>query len=278
MCINRVTCVRPCNLMIHRFLIYDRKFNCRLDRRYPLNQFSTFNSNSLFRPIANKALTIKLEETEPSDVKENSVSPWNTLVIKTSVIEDSDSDVDGNENEISGSQGSLVSQLSRLELEQTKGEEIVEHTQQLILGMTHSLKNMFLKLSPTPNDINNTQNLQTQTNSTIEGYSFSLKTSKYRLYYFESFTGWKLVMITDCNQSNNSMTSPIFGQISPETALKIFYTQILLKFLLTYPLGTVYTSEKSTQNEKVVVENDFLHRPGFLSKMDEFVLIVDRIF
>ena len=266
--------------MIHRFLIYDRKFNCRLDRRYPLNQFSTFNANSLTKPPINKAPIIKLEQEE-SIVKVNTNSPWNTLIIK-SELEDSDSDSDSTEGEVGisvSSKGSLASQLSRLELElesekgKGKGKgEIVEHSQQLILGLTYSLENMFLKLSPTP--LINTQN----TFTTVEGYSFSLKTSKYRLYYFESFTGWKLVMITDCNQPNNSINSSIYGQILPETALKIFYTQLLLKFLLTYPLGTVYTSEKSTQSKKVIIENDFLHRPGFLSKMDEFIQIVDRIF
>lgn len=263
--------------MIHRFLIYDRKFNCRLDRRYPLTQFSIFNANSLAKP-SNKVPTLKVEQEEPSIDKVGSNSPWNTLVIKTD-IEDSDSDTTEGEEEgefrISGSQGSLVSQLSRLELEQEKGE-IVEHSQQLILGMTHSLKNMFSKLAPIPTTTSINSN--PQANPNVEGYSFSLKTSKYRLYYFESFTGWKLVMITDCNQSNNSITTPNFGQISPETALKLFFTQILLKFLLTYPLGTVYTEEKSTQSQKVVVENDFLHRPGFLSKMDEFIQSVDRIF
>lgn len=264
--------------MIHRFLIYDRKFNCRLDRRYPLNQYSTFNLNSLTKPIK-KVPIIKLEQEE-SKIKVNTNSPWNTLMIK-SELEDSDSD-STEEGEVGisvSSKGSLVSQLSRLELElelepgKGKGKgEIVEHSQQLILGLTYSLKNMFLKLSPTP--LINTQNTFTP----VEGYSFSLKTSKYRLYYFESFTGWKLVMITDCNQPNNSINSSIYGQILPETALKIFYTQVLLNFLLTYPLGTVYTLEKSTQSEKVVVENDFLHRPGFLSKMDEFIQISDRIF
>jgi hypothetical protein len=258
--------------MIHRFLIYDRKFNCRLDRRYPLNQFSSFNRNSSVKPDT-KVPTINLEQEEPI-IKINSCnSPWNTLIIKSDA-EDSDyTEGEGATEDIS-SKGSLVSQLSRLELEEGKGEiVVVEHSQQLILGLTHSLKNLFLKLSPIP--LNNNENDRI---SGVEGHSFSIKTSKYRLHYFESFTGWKLVMITDCNQPNGPITSPIYGQITPETALKIFYSQILLKFILTYPLGTVYTTEKSTQNLKIVVENDFLHRPGFLSKMDEFIQIVDRIF
>lgn len=254
--------------MIHRFLIYDRKFNCRLDRRYPLNQFTAFNRESLNLPSITGSkvpiLTVSgsQETTTIHPVQDN----WNTLVIKSESDDESDACEFPN---------SLSSQMSRMEINenhpsyQPKGE-IVEHSQQLILGMTHSLKNMFLKLSPSVNAVS------TAANSGIEGYSFSVKTSKYRLFYFESFTGWKLVMITDCG--GNTVTIPSLGQVTPESALKLFYTNILLKFLLTYPLGTILTERKSSQREKVRVENDLLHRAGFLIKMDEFIHSIDSIF
>ena len=209
---------------------------------------------------------------------------WNTLVIKSTVANDDD-DGSGSGNgqiEQMSSSGSLVSQLSKLELDEALKSEtnsgttaglnnspVFEHSQQLILGLTHSLKNMLQKLSP----LSSQQQQQLQ-QAGPEGYSFSFKTSKYRLFYFESFTGWKLIMITDCNTTNNNSSNTI----TPDSVLKSFYTQILLKYLSTYPLGTIYTSEKSTESRKVIVKDDFLHRSGFLSKMDEFIHNIDRYF
>lgn len=259
--------------MIHRFLIYDRKFNCRLDRRYPLNQFSSFNRAH----INKQPILIKVNDSQEITNNDENIPPpqpaaqdtWNTLVIKSDSEEDDEDDGSDRESDFP------VSQLGRMDLNNAgRGGEIVEHSQQLILGMTHSLKNMFLKLSPSV--VNN----DTKTSIiNIEGYSFSLKTSKYRLFYFESFTGWKLVMITDCSgPSNSTLNIPHLGPVTPESALKVFYTNILLKVLLTYPLGTILTDQKSSQNERIRVENDFLHRAGFLVKMDEFIQSVDTIF
>lgn len=263
--------------MIHRFLIFDRKFNCRIDRRYPLNQFSEFNSinssNSAVKQPAASKLKVTEDETTgiaPTHEEQSQIS-WNTLVIKSSITQQE------GQNEQMASSGSLVSQLSRLELESgtTNGNDGVlpEHSQQLILGMTHSLKNMLQKLSPI-----NSQLTQSNAHVGIEGYSFSFKTSKYRLFYFESFTGWKLIMITDCNTSNNNNNNNNNSIITPDSVLKSFYTQILLKYLTSYPLGTIYTEEKSTESRKVFVKDDFLHRSGFLSKMDEFIHNIDRYF
>lgn len=265
--------------MIHRFLIFDRKFNCRLDRRYPLSQFAEFNSinssnSAKHHPAAIPKLNVSQAETENVSIENESPRigvSWNTLVIKSTDTAAAD------EEEIKmGSSGSLVSQLGKLELTAantnfTANELLLEHSQQLILGMTHSLKNMLQKLSPI-----NSQQQQQQVQAGLEGYSFSFKTSKYRLFYFESFTGWKLIMISDCNAgiTGNNTTNTT----TPDSVLKSFYTQILLKFLSTYPLGTVYTAEKSTESRKVIVKDDFLHRPGFLSKMDEFIHDNDRYF
>lgn len=260
--------------MIHRFLIFDRKFNCRIDRRYPLNQFIEFNSINSSNPAKPPTAAVpKLKVTEEAIGNENGskgITPndamWNTLVIKST---------NSTEEENAGncSSGSLVSQLSRLELESTTTNDVVlEHSQQLILGMTHSLKHMLQKLSPTNSQQQQQQQLQL---GGLEGHSFSFKTSKYRLFYFESFTGWKLVMISDCNNGNNNNPA---NTITPDSVLKSFYTQILLKFLTSYPLGTIYTAEKSTESRKVTVKDDFLHRPGFLSKMDEFIHNIDRYF
>ena len=264
--------------MIHRFLIFDRKFNCRIDRRYPLNQFFEFNStnsaNLAKQPVAPK---LKVSNDDTGTIS-NAIIPnesqnkasWNTLMIKSST-----------ENEVDRisqlkSSGSLVSELGRLELDEqmvnctSNSDALPEHSQQLILGMTHSLKNILQKISPLNSQ---PQQQQQQVHSGLEGYSFSFKTSKYRLFYFESFTGWKLVMIADCNTANNSNST-----ITPDSVLKSFYTQILLKFLSAYPLGTIYTAEKSTESRKVIVKNDMLNRPGFLSKMDEFIHNIDRFF
>ena len=263
--------------MIHRFLIFDRKFNCRLDRRYPLNQFATFNE------ILNKPIPV-LKVTEsgggggggvPVVMDSNKNKPatgctWNTLIIKEDNNEEEES-----EGFISNSgSDSLIPQFNRLELAESSlpRGEIVEYSQQLILGLTHSLKNMLTKLSPSVIIVNNPPSYH---QNGPEGHLFSFKTSKYRLYYFESFTGWKLVMLTDCNQTPNPNLST---STNPETVLKTFYTQILLKYLLTYPLGTIYTTEKSSESNKILVKDDFLHRSGFLSKMDEFVQNIDRIF
>lgn len=271
--------------MIHRFLIFDRKFNCRLDRRYPLNQFAEFNSinssnSAKHHPTAIPKLNVSQAETENASIANESPRigvSWNTLVIKST---DTAAGADNEEEIKMGSSGSLVSQLSKLELTAAANtnfnanELLLEHSQQLILGMTHSLKNMLQKLSP----INSQQQQQQQqVQAGLEGYSFSFKTSKYRLFYFESFTGWKLIMISDCTAGitgNNTTTNTT----TPDSVLKSFYTQILLKFLSTYPLGTVYTAEKSTESRKVIVKDDFLHRPGFLSKMDEFIHNNDRYF
>lgn len=86
-------------------------------------------------------------------------------------------------------------------------------------------------------------------------------------------------MITDCLQSTpQTSATTSTQQVTPESALKLFYSQVLLKFLVAYPLGTIYTTQKSTENQRTFVENDFLHRAGFLSKMDEFVQSIDRIY
>lgn len=250
--------------MIHRFLIFDRKFNCRIDRRYPLNQFAELNSINTFKPTPKiKISEVVTEIASDSCNEEIKSSSWNTLIVKTA------------------SSDSLINHLSNLELEDHSQVSLVnnsnnialEHSQQLILGMTHSLKNMFEKLSPlsvkqSTKEINSING--------PEGYSFSFKTSKYRLFYFESFTGWKLVMLTDCNPPINTTGSS--NTITFDSVLKTFYSQILMKFLVSYPLGTIYTVEKSTETFKVVVKDDFLHRSGFLSKMDEFINSIDRYF
>lgn len=253
--------------MIHRFLIYDKKFNCRLDRRYPLKQFNSFNRDFLNFDNETKVPNLVLEQPNNETVCNSSDDNWDTLIINS-----------GSEDEEDYDSKNINCELERLNIK----SEIIEHSQQLILGMTHSLKSMFLKLSPNTTTAAATAiNSSDDNNSLAEGYSFSLKTSKYRLFYFESFTGWKLVMVTDCNQTSqgssnnahNSVTISGLGLITPDTSLKIFYTNILLKYLVTYPLGTIL---KTCQNSKV--ENDFLHRPGFLSKMDEFIQNVDSIF
>jgi hypothetical protein len=264
--------------MIHRFLIYDRKFNCRLDRRYPLDKnFPNFPANSLPSAAAPK-LTVEPESlgsrSESSSIantqpqQPESYAAWHTLVIKD---EDSDEETD-----------TIGNQLQNINFdEESRGHSsgdqkpIAEHSQELILGLTHSLKNMLLKVAPTASP---SQAIQSNS-SHLEGYSFSFKTSKYRLSYFESFTGGKLVMFTASTDSaNNNNTTTSSSTITQENALKVFYSQVLLKYLVTYPLGTIYTSEKSTDRHKVIVKDDFLHRTGFLNQMDEFLKGIEKVF
>ena len=284
-------------------------FNCRLDRRYPLAQFLEDNNKEINvknkSKITNNKITddsepqiAPMECEEASDWKTSFNYKWNTLNIEKIEIETENENENENENcgdfkNVNGhghelfspSQGSLVSQMSRLELEKQNFNShlvVVEHSQQLILGLTYSMKNMLMKLGPVPviNSVNQSKPPPQQQVTSVTGYSFAFKTSKYRIHYFESFTGWKLVMITDCLQSTTTTTTVNYQgtNLSPESALKIFYSQVLLKYLVTYPLGTIYTSQKSSDKQRIFVENDFLHRAGFLGKMDEFIQNVDRIF
>lgn len=265
--------------MIHRFLIYDRKFNCRVDRRYPLNQFTSYNQQQLqlhqqqqHSQISNLSVNKKAPNLSVAD--ENSEISlnisgeddkfWNIVTIES------------DESEAEAEDNGLSVEFRRFGLSEgpvVKDKEVVEHSQQLILGMTHSLKNMFTKLAPNipkPHSDSGTVN--------IEGHSFSMKTSKYRLIYFESFTGWKLVLLTDCPppsqqlQQQNLITLPSGIGVNSETALKAFYTQVLQKFVLTYPLGKIYATGEGP------VDEDMLKRAGFLVKMDEFVHWIDKLF
>ena len=285
--------------MIHRFLIYDRKFNCRIDRRYPLSQFSYYNNQQLQHQQSKQRSKNNLLENkkvpnlnlvdENSDISLNScaesgfsgVKLWNVVTIDSSdesEIEENNLNEEMKGLRLSGGANSVNFNTSSVNVN-PNGREIVEHSQQLILGMTHSLKNMLTKLAPkvpkpaTPNE---------PSHISIEGHSFSMKTSKYRLFYFESFTGWKLVMLTDCSSTQNhhqqhhphnqQITLSNGISVSPDTALKVFYTQILQKYVLTYPLGQIYATGEGP------VDNDFLKRPGFLIKLDEFVHGIDKLF
>lgn len=291
--------------MIHRILIFDRKFNCRLDRRYPLN-FNEENKNIPNSKVLLPVPSVKITDSASTGdvgVKHDEIGTdfnvnyngseeinkiWNVLNIKKTQFYDETLLAVSQSN----SSGSLVSALDHLELDERssssskeKESSPVEHSQQLILGLTYSLKNMLLKLAPIPssssfsNNNANASSSNTNANTTAtEGYSFSYKTSKYRLFYFESFTGWRFIIISDNFTTSNTINNPVYGAITPETTLKVFYASIFIDFLVKYPLGTIYTTEKSTQKHRVSVENDFLHRKGFLGKLDEFIQICERIF
>lgn len=189
---------------VHRFLVFDKSFGCRLDRQWG---------------------------PKSKDSSSSSVSP------------------------------STTSQLSDTE------------TMQLIMGSTYSLKNMLKKLSPSSSDLyadgtsskvasppasRRSSASESAPVSPIEPPSldfkvpretcFSFVTSKYRLTYYESPTGWKLVLLTDPG-------TPTSGEL--ENLMRGLYKDIFVKHVIQNP---AYRMSEPT-----------FDRPGLLLLLDEFI-------
>ncbi len=137
---------------------------------------------------------------------------------------------------------------------------------QLIMGMTYSLKNMVQKLSPEPDVRESTSSSRKSSavNSPTEDGSastpsieipkdicFSYMTSKYRLAYYESVTGWKLVLLLDPSNLNNSIIEKI---------MKGIYQEILVKNIIQSPMFRM--------NEESYI------RPSVLIRLDEFLATI----
>lgn len=194
---------------VHRFLIFDRGFACRLDRQWGAKTSSTHSQST--------------QSSSPS----------------------------------SGSRSASSSQLSDTE------------TMQLIMGSTYSLKNMLKKLSPSTYDGSSSKmaspsasrrtsatesapasptDLQSPDFKVPRETCFSFVTSKYRLVYYESPTGWKLVLLTDPG-------SPGAGEL--ENLMRGLYRDIFVKHVI--------------QNPAYRMSEPSFERPGLLLLLDEFV-------
>lgn len=191
---------------VHRFLIFDRGFACRLDRHW-----------------ATKNSTTQSQTSSPS----------------------------------SGSASATSSQLSDTE------------TMQLIMGSTYSLKNMLKKLSPSSYDGSSSKvasppasrrssatesapvsptDLRSPDFKMPRETCFSFVTSNYRLNYYESPTGWKLVLLTDPG-------TPGAGEL--ENLMRGLYKDIFVKHVI--------------QNPAYRMSEPSFERPGLLLLLDEFV-------
>lgn len=114
---------------------------------------------------------------------------------------------------------------------------------QLIMGMTFSLKNMMLRLAPETKSGTESGSVSagssrrsSQVSSPVVASSgqvmrrdicFSYLTSKYRLSYFESLSGWKLVLLSE----------PVtLGTADIEQAMRRLYHEVLVRQVIHSPL------------------------------------------
>lgn len=107
----------------------------------------------------------------------------------------------------------------------------------LLLGLTHSLRNTLRKMAPSSAD------------------SFSYRTNKYRLYYYESPTQWRFIMVVSGVGGGSGSWA---GQtVTMETALKAFYSSIFVEWVVKNPLVEP-------------LDGQVLGPGGFAIKMEEF--------
>jgi len=135
-------------------------------------------------------------------------------------------------------------------------------TMQLIMGSTYSLKSMMLKLSPpAPRqgiDSNSSSRRSSHASSPVEPsipvdlskeVCFSYLTSKYRLIYFESMTGWKICLLLEPNAT--------LLMAEMEALMRSLYLEILVKGIIQNPMYRL-------------VEPSF-ERSGLLYRLDSFI-------
>ena len=98
-------------------------------------------------------------------------------------------------------------------------EPLRQETMQLIMGMCYSLRTMLSKLSPqSGNDT-----------------SYSYRTDRYRLFYYEVPSGWKFVLLVAGTPIIKSST--IGGQtVTLETALSHLWSTIFIEWVIRNPL------------------------------------------
>jgi hypothetical protein len=143
-----------------------------------------------------------------------------------------------------------------------------DHSQKLLLGATHSLRNMLLKLSPQVKNSVVASKAFTEAQSLVDGYAFSYRTSAYRLHYFESITGYRLLLLTGNGNSTSAATVPTaYGPVSVESCLKVLFGELIVGYCMHYPLGKLTCHE-----------DDAFRRPGFVARLDEYILSVEKLF
>jgi len=169
---------------------------------------------------------------------------------------------------------SSVQQQSQIEAGQQLSDE---ETMQLIMGMTYSLKNMLIRLSPAKGaadvaSIVSSPNASRRPSSTPSTpttpasltfsspqlnwtqpseYCFSYLASKYRLTYYESVTGWKFILLSE----------PLFpAQGELEALMRRMYAEVFVKHVVQNPIYRMQNPEAGFQ------------RPGLLAKLDEFIM------
>lgn len=281
--------------MIHRLLVYDRKFNCRLDRRYPVVQHEKLNALAM---AMGEETTVRAPSNprgnEPSPTATSTRTNWTTLVVKKTRFRHrtgaSPTTTLPSAVAASGSLAPIVAldeNLQQLHLngdapqqttQETQETNLLLHSEQLILGLTFSLRNMLLKLAPVSGGTGATVSAS---NSPLpDGHSFVFKTSRYRLLFYEAPSGWRLVMLADASAPASAATSvaTALGPVTPDTALRHLFGTVFLDAAVLYPLGALHTPLKSTQHRRIAVKNDVFARAGFLARLDSFITHISPLF
>ncbi|PJF19025.1 hypothetical protein PSACC_01157 [Paramicrosporidium saccamoebae] len=111
-----------------------------------------------------------------------------------------------------------------------------EDSMSLLLGLCHSLRGTLRKLAPSPSS------------------SFSYRTNRYRLHYYESPSGWRFVMLMggptgSCVYAGTTVTET--------TALKTFYAGPFVDWVVKNPMVAP-------------LDGEMLGPGGFTAKMEEF--------
>ncbi len=178
----------------------------------------------------------------------------------------------------------LSAAISSLSLTPPEEDKKIEHSQKLLLGATHSLRNMLLKLSPqvkNPALAAKTFSVSEQNSTLVDGYSFNFQTSAYRLHYFESFTGYRILLLESpsINSSNSTISSSTtahsnatvptaYGPVNVDSCLRVLYAELIAGYCMHYPLGQVNFSEN----------DDAFKRAGFLNRLDEYITSIEKLF
>lgn len=147
----------------------------------------------------------------------------------------------------------------------TRPSQDEEESMQLIMGLCYSIRSMLNKLSHT--------NISSS-NSGPPAYWF--RTDRYRLHYYETFTGWKFVLLlplvvpgppTSASSSNTLpivKSCPYAGQtVTLENALFILYSTVFLEWIVRNPL----VPHEILYNK----EGERFMAPGIASKLEEFM-------
>ncbi|KAF5153432.1 Sybindin-like family protein [Theileria parva strain Muguga] len=104
--------------------------------------------------------------------------------------------------------------------------------EKLLIGFLNGLKS-FSKTICEINEINNFKGISTS-------YFNTCTTHEYKIHYFETITGYKLVCLTSCDVP------------SLEDTLKFIYTEILTNLIIVNPTYIVGSTIESTDFDKLI--------------------------